>query len=112
MDSIKASLEELKMPQSKIIFTVNNTNNNLNKLNKTFDEMAITISMSSYENKLLREKVDLFERKLKTFENTSNTSTPLIGSEQYIISEINDRQSLSSNLIIFNLSESSNNLQT
>jgi len=100
LEDIKLALDELKISNSKIISSVNNTSNGQNKLNKKFDDMLKTILE---DNKILKEKVNTLEKKVALLE--SNFSISHSSKENDLVEEILDRQLRSCNLIMFNLPE-------
>lgn len=106
-NEIIASIKDLKSQQGKIISSLNNQNDKFNKLFNKFEELLKTVSTLSEDNKILKGKVEVLEKKIEFFECNKTLSTSTT-SEQDIISELIDRQIRANNIIVFNLPESNN----
>lgn len=114
LDKIYKSINEMKSTQNKIIASYNqfrdekksldlrliDLGGKLDNISKQFNEILT-------KNKSIEAKMDHLESKLSKLElNQSNIST--LNNEK-IFAEINDRQSRSCNVILFNLPETQSN---
>ncbi|KAL4104941.1 hypothetical protein QTP88_020217 [Uroleucon formosanum] len=99
----------VKTTQNKLISSVNEPNKILKNFNKRFDDLSIEITKISNENSILKTNVSKLENKLLEIENISSLSSQI--SEFNITNELADRQPRAQNIILYNLSEDSNNTQ-
>lgn len=92
-----------------MVSSFNEQNKTLKNFNKRFDDLSIEMTKLSNDNSILKTKVSKLENKLLEIENISSLSSQI--SEFNISNELADRQSRAQNIILYNLSEVSNNTQ-
>lgn len=89
-NEITAFIKDLKSQKGKIISSLNNQSVKFNKLYNKFKELLKTVYTLSEDNKVLKRKVETFEKKMELLK-CNNTLTISTTPEQDIITELIDR---------------------
>jgi hypothetical protein len=114
LDTIIKSINELKVTQNKIITAINQFREDkkandlrFNDLNGKLDNISKQFNEFLIKNKSMETKMEQLEKNLSKLELNYNSSASL--NQENIFAEINDRQSRSCNVILFNLPETESN---
>jgi len=114
LDTIIKSINEMKGTQNKIITAINQfredkkaNDSRFNDLSGKLDNISKQFNEILINNKSIETKMDQLETNMSNLELNYNSSTSL--NQEKMFAEVNDRQSRSCNVILFNLPETQSN---